>query len=256
MEGMLNVVEACSGISALSQGYVQCGAKILCHVESNPTFAQWLRTKSKVPCVQGEVSSPATVAAVASIVQASHFLSAGISRQPFSGLGDCREQYDPRSTSCPGAILMGFWLGSVAFVLECTKHAFTSPWVQNMLEEFAMDTKYQIHQTVWSVHPLRPAKRDRWWCIVSHPALNLRALPDLPALPPHQHHAPLGRRSFKPVAIGSKRVGTFCSSQGRVQIQLCGLAQTLSNCNTFAGLSIESLHARMPYLRFPSTTPG
>ena len=77
---------------------------------------------------------------------------------------------------------MGFWLGSVATILECTRHAFTSPWVQNMLADFSRETGYQIHQGIFTLHDTWTAKRDRWWCIVSHPALNLRDLPAMPAL--------------------------------------------------------------------------
>ena len=181
MQGLFHVVEACSGISALSQGYRSCGAEVVCHVDPNPVFIQWLRAKSKVPSILGNISQPSTVAAVASVVQQAHVLSAGISCQPFSGLGDQKQQNDSRSESCPAAIQMGYLLGSVMTILECTKQAFSSHWVQTMLHEFSMETKFQIVQAILPLHPIWPAKRDRWWCIIAHPALNLRALPQMPA---------------------------------------------------------------------------
>ena len=182
MDGLFRVVEACAGISAVSQGYAKCGAATVCTVESNRVFHEWNQAKSQTPCVLGNIADIDTVAAVAAQVPVCHVLSAGISCQPFSQLGDMKEQMDSRSVSCPGALLMGFWLGSLVTILECTPQARQSAWVQVMLQEFAVETKCQIHQAVLSLHTVWPARRERWWCVISHPALALRDIPDLPAL--------------------------------------------------------------------------
>ena len=180
--GLFRIIEACAGISAVSQGYAKCTASTVCTVESNRVFHEWSQDKTKIPSVLGNIADAATVAAVAAQVPVSHMLSAGISCQPFSHLGDMKEQLDSRSVSCPGALLMGYWLGSMVTILECTPQARQSAWVQVMLHEFAEETKCCIHQAVLSLHTLWPARRERWWCVVSHPALALRDIPAMPSL--------------------------------------------------------------------------
>ena len=181
MQGLFRMVEACSGVAAVSQGYAQCKATTVCTVESNPVFHEWNVTKTSTPCILGNIADAKTVAAVAAQAPFSHTLSAGISRQPFSHLGDMKEQHDSRSDSCPGAILMGYWLGSLMTILECTPQAHQSAWVQTMLKEFSEETHCKVFQTVLSLHTVWPSKRDRWWCIIAHPALELRDIPDMPS---------------------------------------------------------------------------
>ena len=86
--------------------------------------------------------------------------------------------------SLPGLIMMGYFLGSLAIIIECTQKAYESSWTQNMLHDFAAETGCTVHQRLLlGLHSLWPARRDRWWCILSHPALNLSATPDLPSIP-------------------------------------------------------------------------
>ena len=43
---------------------------------------------------------------------------------------------------------MVFFLGSIVYLLECTKEALQSEWVQRQLEAFARQTGFQINQTL------------------------------------------------------------------------------------------------------------
>ena len=113
MSGLYRVVDACSGIGAVATGFEQTGAEIICHVEGNEQFCQWKSSRSSVPCIRGDVNHVQTIHAVAKHTQWSHTLSAGISCQPFSKLGDERQEKDPRSASLPGTLLMGYFLGSM-----------------------------------------------------------------------------------------------------------------------------------------------
>ena len=97
MNGMYRIVDACSGIAAVSKGFEACVAQVLCHVQSSQVLHQWNAARSTKACTEGVFpkSKP-------SMNQQSHVLSVGISCQPFSGLGDGKQGCDPRSVSFTG----------------------------------------------------------------------------------------------------------------------------------------------------------
>jgi hypothetical protein len=182
MKGLYNVIDACSGIGAVTQGFTACGAQIVCHIESNKAFHQWQETRSQSTCIRGCVNDPNTVYEVSKHVQESHVLTAGISCQPFSGLGDGGQGQDPRSASFTGVMMMGFFLGSLAIILECTKEANQSEWIQQQLQRFAVQTGCTVRQSILRLHETWPAQRTRWWAIIAHPALSVQSIPPMPSM--------------------------------------------------------------------------
>ena len=118
------VIEACSGIGAVSTCLPFCGASPACFIDANEKFAEWLQHKDIAPVIHGDLSHPDTIKAVADVIQGQPTpINGGIACQPFSSLGDRREQHDPRSDSLPGLLKMGFYLRSPVLILECTKEA-------------------------------------------------------------------------------------------------------------------------------------
>ena len=75
-------------------------------------------------------------------------MTGGVSCQPFSALGDRREQEDPRAESFPGLLVMAYYLGSLALIVECTKEAKDSPRVQEWLQAFSSQTGYVLQQEI------------------------------------------------------------------------------------------------------------
>ena len=108
-------------------------------------------------------------------------LLGGVACQPFSRLGDQRAELDPRSESFPALLRMGYLLGSLAIVVECTVGASESAWVQSLLQQFTEATKYSQHQHVFHLHKSWPARRERWWTVLAHPAMFLTQVPDMPS---------------------------------------------------------------------------
>eukprot|EP00913_Durusdinium_trenchii_P003217 g2975.t1 len=49
----MEVVDICAGYSIMSAGYPWIGCQVRCHVEINPRYAAWLKTK-QVPVIEGE----------------------------------------------------------------------------------------------------------------------------------------------------------------------------------------------------------
>ena len=182
MQGLYNIVDACSGIAAVTKGFEAAGASVLCHVESNPNFHAWTHHQSSVPSIRGDVSDPQTIYEVSRVVQESHVVSAGISCQPFSALGDQRQGLDPRSKSFTGVMILGYFMGCLAYLLECTKEALESEWIQRQLEAFTRQTGYQVSQTLLDLHRTWPARRTRWWAVIAHPVFGQFRIPAMPSM--------------------------------------------------------------------------
>eukprot|EP00438_Fugacium_kawagutii_P009704 Skav211707 [mRNA] locus=scaffold2852:13650:23301:- [translate_table: standard] len=182
-EAFDRIIEGCSGIGVVGQGFQASGMRTVAYIDSNQKFCQFIANRSETPVIHGDMSDPRTIAEVAKVLDGkSHSMSAGIACQPFSSLGDQKMEHDHRSTSLIGTLRMCFFLRTTAVFLECTKEAATSQWVQAVLREYHMCTNFSVCQKVLPLHVLWPAKRDRWWCVLLHPAFPMADIPDMPEL--------------------------------------------------------------------------
>eukprot|EP00438_Fugacium_kawagutii_P026062 Skav206840 [mRNA] locus=scaffold637:191806:196263:- [translate_table: standard] len=179
----LTAIEVCAGYGIVGQGVLACGIETKCFCDYNEVYCNWLRHKTNVPVVCGDVSSKHTMMAVAQAAPTSQMICSGVACQPFSSLGDRREQLDPRSTSLTGTLEMGYFLSMGVILIECTKEAKESVWVQDVLSKFAAQTGYRIEQVILDLHWLLPASRTRWWALLTHPSLPSCTIPALPSLP-------------------------------------------------------------------------
>eukprot|EP00435_Cladocopium_sp_Y103_P047772 s870_g14.t1 len=130
--------------------------------------------------VAGDISDPATRAKLARVSEG--LLMGGISCQPWSVLGDQRALQDERSRSLPGALKMVHLMQVPLTVLECTPFVRDSPDAQALFTRFAAETGMVVHQHVLSLHTFWPSRRQRWWATISHKALGIQPIPDIPPL--------------------------------------------------------------------------
>ena len=172
--------ESCAGIGAVSTGYAKCGVKTSVYNDVNVAFCQWLKQNGK-KVIQGDINEIRVVKEMAQ--SPGMFLSTGIACQPFSKLGDERHQHDERSSSFTGTMTAGYLLQAQVYILECRPAVMTSEWVQGILQSFANQTGFKIQQQLLDLHTFWVSKRTRWWCTVSHPALNLQPIPSIPKMP-------------------------------------------------------------------------
>eukprot|EP00438_Fugacium_kawagutii_P020575 Skav226938 [mRNA] locus=scaffold965:288631:292409:- [translate_table: standard] len=179
---VLQVVEACAGLGAMGEGFRAAGAQTVAYVENNERFAAWLRSHSKAPVIQSDVSQLQTIAEVFDVTGGSTTIGAGVSCQPFSKLGDRREEADPRSSSFWGTLRLAFLTRAPLIILECTQEVMTSPWAQDMLKNFARKAGYKLAQNVLNLHTLWPSTRTRWWATLAHPDFMVETIPSLPIL--------------------------------------------------------------------------
>ena len=172
--------ETCAGIGCVSTGFEKCGVKTSVYNDANMAFCQWLKQNGK-RVIHGDINDISVVKEMAK--SPGMFMSAGIACQPFSRLGDGRQQFDERSQSFPGTMTAGYLLQAQVFLLECTPAVQTSEWVQGVLASFAKQTGFKVQQQLLDLHTFWVSKRTRWWCTVSHPALNLQPIPSIPKMP-------------------------------------------------------------------------
>ena len=186
------VIDVCAGYSIMSAGYSGIGCKVRCHVEINTRYADWLRRKH-LQVIEGDIDSPTVHKALLPYMTTPCIVTGGFACQPFSKLGDHRQQLDPRARSFEGMIQVGYLFQPVAMVLECTKEAMSSPWAQTTLNAFCKSMGYSLQQQICHLQDFWPAKRSRWWAVVVHPLVRMppiKSFPKLPFLPAFRHLIP------------------------------------------------------------------
>ena len=171
--------ETCAGIGAASHGFQHCGIQTSIYNDHNAKFSDWLKQNGK-QVICGDINDTMVVQEMAKFPGL--FMFAGVSCQPFSFLGDGRQQYDDRSKSLTGTLRASYLMQIRVTVLECTPGAQESEWVQHMLQSFASQTGYRIHQQQLDLHTYWVSKRTRWWCTISDPMLKIGEIPPIPKL--------------------------------------------------------------------------
>ena len=183
LDGLANIVEACSGIGAVGQGFKTCGANTIAFCDYNAKFCEWLERRTDKPVIQGNIAHIKTVCQIDSAIgQQSHVLHGGVACQPFSKLGDERQGNDIRSESFVGLLNAGYHLGSLMIIMECTPSAMTSQWGQEQLKKFTETTGYNVCQFVIDLSSCWPSKRQRWWAVLTHPQLPCTEIPPMPSI--------------------------------------------------------------------------
>ena len=182
VDHLRKLVETCAGLGIVGKGFHTCGIETVCYNEVNPAFCEWNRKRNQAPTVEGDLTQDTTTGKIFDVVGTPHILSAGISCQPFSYLGDKRENKDRRSTSLTGTLRMAYINQSAMVVLECTPAANDSKWVQDILQEFCATAGYKLQQRILHLDSMWPAVRNRWWAVLAHPAFEIAQIPEMPVL--------------------------------------------------------------------------
>ena len=179
MDQIASVTETCAGLGIVDQGYIACGAKIVASNDMNIKFCQWLHNHGK-NTITGDIQFPSTVQKLSK--QHRSCLSPAVSCQPWSRLGDQKGGSDPRAQSLVGTLRAAHLLQSPLILLECTPTAEQAEWFQGVLQTFVDQTGYHLSQRQLHLQALWPAKRSRWWGVLTHPALGCMTIPDFPKI--------------------------------------------------------------------------
>ena len=110
---------------------------------SNTQFSNWLKQNGK-KVIEADINDIKVVQKIAE--SPGLFLFGGLSCQPFSYLGDGKQQYDDRSKSLTGTLRAAYLMQIRVTILECT------PGAQHMIKSFADQMGFVVHQQILELH--------------------------------------------------------------------------------------------------------
>ena len=186
LRDLQKVVEVCSGAGFMGFGLEHSGFAITLRCDHSLPMLTLAKQLHPAETIHGDVCTESLLHPICDPSVASGTLAAGVACQPYSKLGDRGHQRDLRSLTLPGVLRIGFLCRFGAMILECVMDAFQCPWFQSVLKSFADLTGYRISQGVLHLHTVWPARRSRWWGILTHPAIGRipwRPMPAPSALP-------------------------------------------------------------------------
>ena len=178
-----HVIETCTGVGCLGVGLQSAGMHIKVQNDISGPLCAFLERQGQKTVVPGDIGSPQTLQAIHALSGGSCMFTAGFSCQPWSLLGDQKRTADARSRTFQSVLRGAFFLRSHSIMLECVCAAGADPVVQATLKAFCTQTGFKLTQTNLHLDRIVPAKRDRWWCILTSRVVPAFALHDLPSLP-------------------------------------------------------------------------
>ena len=177
-----SVIELCSGIGIMGDGLTANGLSIRVVNDLRAENCSFQERQGQSSVVPGDVASPETIAAVHAKHPFPAMVTAGFSCQPWSRLGDGGKSDDPRA-GCLGSVLeAAYWLKAHSILLECVDGAGADQHVQDLIQQFCRLTQFRPAQLNMKLDQICPARRDRWWCLLTNPTLpelHLRPLPSM-----------------------------------------------------------------------------
>ena len=170
----------------MGEGIKACGISIEAVNDLQKEMGLFQLRQGQKSVVVGDIGDPAIVATLHSACQSPALVSGGFSCQPWSALGDKRKSGDPRSGSLVKLLRLAFWLRAHSVILECVSEAGEDQEVQNIIARFCKLTGFNQSQAVLHLESIVPAKRTRWWCMLSNasvPGFCIRPLPKMHPAP-------------------------------------------------------------------------
>lgn len=164
LQDLKRVAEVCSGIGL-------AGFRVLLQCDHNERMLQLASCLHAASVHVGNVCADDLLPIICRPDMQLGTLAAGVACQPYSKLGDQLQQFDDRAQTLPGVLRIGFLGRFGAILLECVQEAHECPWVQQVVQRFANATGYYVCQGVHHLHLTWPARRSRWWCLLTHPSI-------------------------------------------------------------------------------------
>ena len=172
LEGVYKIRELCAGLGAMGTGASSLGFCILSALELQQATCEAFTRNCEAPVIRGDVTCPKTIGQLWLQAPGPAGVCCGFSCQPFSAFGDQRAQRDARSGSLPGALKAALWLQAPFVLLECVCPAGDNAWVQGVLDSFCRETGFSRSEVCLDTASVWPCHRKKWWCLLTHPALN------------------------------------------------------------------------------------
>lgn len=138
-ESLMQVVETCTGLGALGKGAVDAGFSVMAQNEVRSEICDFLELQQGPLIVRGDIGDTVTTVTVATImkhVPSAGILTAGVSCQPFSRMGDRRGEADARSNCLPKVLRAAYWMQTPIIVLECVADVVKFPAFEECIRAF------------------------------------------------------------------------------------------------------------------------
>ena len=135
-EDFFKLVDACCGLVEMTHGAHAIGMQTMVAVDSDAPLVDLHMVHGGCEYVIGDVGCPQVIAEVWSKRNHAAVMSAGVSCQPCSQLGDRKGGADPRALSLPNILRAALFLCIQVLVLECVVPACSDPFVSQHLDRF------------------------------------------------------------------------------------------------------------------------
>lgn len=164
-------IEACSGLGFMGLGGKAIGMMPVMGCDYNGVFSDAYSKMHGIQAVHGDIGCPETVLKLWAKCDGATGIMAGISCQPYSLLGDQGSGLDARSASLPGVLNAIHWLRLPWAILECVAPIANDSYAQSELDAFCEGTGYFRQDIILNLADIWPSKRERWWCVLTAPAV-------------------------------------------------------------------------------------
>eukprot|EP00438_Fugacium_kawagutii_P016732 Skav205931 [mRNA] locus=scaffold2739:40541:41398:- [translate_table: standard] len=182
VQDMFQVTDLCCGIGAFTSEISSVGFHTKLGIDSNDRWQPLFQELhgQDVQFHHGEASDVSSIRCMLEQGRIHGTVCAGVSCQPYSVLGDGQGMQDPRADSLR-QVLKATWLTqSLALVLECVPPVMQNKGFQDEIHAFCARTGYHYTQNILRLGNTWAARRDRWFGVLTAPALGPLHVPDLP----------------------------------------------------------------------------
>ena len=181
---LCKVVEVCAGLGCLGHGMQQAGFHTVLRVDWSKPISDLANQLDHIPSCVADIANDATLIPICEIGQGAGTLAAGVSCQPYSRLGDQKQQHDARAETLPKTLRIAHLTRKQIVILECVEGAMHSKWFQEILHQFVRETGFKMQQGLLHLQQVWPTRRTRWWCLLTHSSLGLVQWQSLPSFDP------------------------------------------------------------------------
>lgn len=183
------VTELCSGFGGFTSEFHRINLHTKLAVDQNKVWEglfKELHGHSQPVFLNASAGSPVTINKMLDMNLQQGIVVAGVSCQPFSQLGDQAGMDDTRATSIHEVLKTAWATQASAIMLECVPPVLRNQQFQATLKSFCQATGYFLSQRLVDLKNGWCARRQRWFAVLTAPALGPCPLEEFPTDPEHQ----------------------------------------------------------------------
>ena len=139
VSSLTKVIETCAGMGALGRGAEQAGFQIVARNELQEKACQFLTQQDESVVFPGDIGSVPTLASLLRAQLNAGVLTAGVSCQPYSRMGDKKGSDDTRADCLVKVLKAAYLLQVQVVVLECVAEATQFPSFVETIKQYCCE---------------------------------------------------------------------------------------------------------------------